>query len=159
MPAFQKHTKTIQRAPVPMADVCAELGIPADAETRDLCRALLVRAFGFPADTTVDLGANEVVFTWEGGSEPAPEKPVASKKKKEEPVVVAPPPVEVDWATALKDGARIGAADIKRAEEEIGAARVAEVRGRLSLGAGVTHAQISLSSLAKDYFDALRAAA
>lgn len=101
MPAFQKHTKTIQRAPVPMADVCAELGI-SSSDPHELTRALLVRAFGFPPDTVVDLGTSEVVFTWEGAAEAAPahaEKP--SKKKKAEDPVVAPPPVEVNWTDAL----------------------------------------------------------
>lgn len=102
MPAFQKHTKTIQRAPVPMADVCAELALPPDADVRDLCRALLVRAFDFPADTVVDLGATEVVFTWEGEAKKESAKP--SKKKEDKPVET-PKPIETDWKGMLNEPA------------------------------------------------------
>lgn len=112
-----------------------------------------------PESADVAYIGGEIVCVWsEPAGEAVPaEKPIKAPKAKKEDAPSAPPaPVDVDWAASLRD-AKPTAADLKRAEEEIGAVRVAEVRARLSIGAGVTVVQIAMQSNAKEYFDALRA--
>jgi hypothetical protein len=113
-----------------------------------------------PPDATIDIVGDELHVRWaveDAAPSEAPPEPKKKAAKREEAPVIAPPPVEVDWATALNDATRITAADLKRAEEEAGAEKIVAVRGRLSLGAGVTCAQIALQSNGREYFDALRA--
>jgi hypothetical protein len=113
-----------------------------------------------PPNATVDIVGDEVHVRWAvedaAPSEAPPEPKKKAAKKTDEPIVAASP-VPVDWTAALNDATRVTGADLKRAEDEAGAEKIAAVRGRLSLGAGVSCAQIALQSNARDYFDALRA--
>ena len=121
-------------------------------------------ALELPEDSAIEIlddGAGGVFVRarWQGAQAPAilQEKPAKGSKKKPEEPAVAPPPVDVDWAAALKEGGRPTVADLKKAEEDAGPEKIAAVRGKLSLGAGVTCAQIGMQSNAREYFDALRA--
>lgn len=128
---------------------------------RTLDAAELRELLDLPEDATLatlDGNHAEIVIRWTETVDAPPEKPAkAPKVKKEEVPVVAAPPVEVDWAGALKDGARPTVADLRKAEQDAGSEKVVAVRGRMSLGEGVTCAQIAMQSNARDYFDALRA--
>lgn len=129
---------------------------------RTLDEAELRELLDLPDDATLatlDGNHAEIVIRWTEAVEapPDPKPTKAPKAKKPDEPVVAPPPVPVDWSAALKDGARPTVVDLRQAEQEAGSEKVVAVRGRLSLGEGVTCAQIAMQSNARDYFDALRA--